>query len=514
MIKLDRLINVLGDYSHRLVEAGQGRDEELRSVAIHDPSASGPTIGDAYLAVGVDTLPRAAELAIAAQATVLLARTGETPSSEVLTTTREHGVSLVLLDPGISWSQIAGVVYGLVLEGRETESGRGPADLSALVDTIAAAVGGAVTIQDRHYRVMAYSSLKQDSDPAHLDTILGRRLPDGLRTVLDERGVLTHLVDSDEPLFVPAESELGLYGRTVVAVRAGKELLGSVWVACEAPLGPGRTQTLTNGAHTVALHLLRHRVSADLERQVESELVIQLLEGTPDATAVISKLGLPPQRHRVVALQVRTRSDQHAGILLAFERATTGFGWSRPGRSTLFGNTVYTLLPCDGDPAPARDWVGDIKRGMPPQVVLTAGIGGPSEPAEMPASRQEADESLVLHAAQPDRPPVSYDESWDEILLQRLRTVASAGRIPPRGPLVELARHDEANDTNYVPTLRAWIEAQGDHGAAATQLDVHPNTVRNRIRKMTNLVDLHLDDPSKRLAMLITLATDSRTRPH
>ncbi|SFB49741.1 PucR C-terminal helix-turn-helix domain-containing protein [Amycolatopsis marina] len=506
MVRLDRLINVLGGYGARLIGSGRARDQELRSVVVHDPTDNGPSVGDAFLAVGVEDVSSAVEFAAVAQAVVVLARTDTEPTGEVLAAAREHGIALLLIDPSVSWSQVSGVVYGLVLEGRETESGRGPSDLFALADTIAAAAGGPVTIEDQLSRVMAYSSLQQGADPARLDTILGRRVPDAVRALFERRGVFAHLAASDEPLYVPASPEHGLHGRVVVAVRAGRELLGSVWVSSDAPLEPVRTQVLADGAHTVALHLLRSRVSADLERQVESELVIQLLEGTPDAAAVISKLGLPPRRLRVVALQAHAQSERHAAILLAFERATTGFGWSRPSRSTLFGNTVYTLLPCDHDPAPAQAWLRDMLHAMPPHVAISAGIGGTAEPGELSASRQEADESLALHTARPNTPPVCYDESWDEILLQRLRTAASGGRLPSRGPIAELARHDHANSTQYIPTLRAWLEAQGDLADAAAQLGVHPNTIRYRLRKMTDIARLGLDNPRKRLAMLITLA--------
>lgn len=506
MVKLDRLINVLGGYGARLIGPGRARDQELRSVAMHDPTDPGPTVGDAFLAVGVATMAQAVQLAAAAHAIVVLVRTGDEPSAEEREAAREHGVALLLIDPSVSWSQVSGVVYGLVLEGRETESGRGPSDLFALADTIAAAAGGPVTIEDQLSRVMAYSSLQQDADRARLDTILGRRVPDTVRALFEERGVFAHLAGSDDPLYVPASPEHGLHGRVVVAVRAGRELLGSVWVTCDAPLDAPRMQVLADGAHTVALHLLRSRVSADLERQVESELVIQLLEGTPDAAAVVGKLGLPPRRLRVIALQAHVRSERHAAILLAFERATTGFGWSRPGRSTLFGNTVYTLLPCDDDPTPARIWLDDIAHGMPRHVGVAAGIGGTGDPGEIPASREEADESLALHATRPGAAPVCYDESWDEILLQRLRTAASAGRLPSRGPIAELAQHDASNATKYLPTLRAWLETQGDLAVAAAQLGVHPNTVRYRLRKMTDIANLELDVPRKRLAMLITLA--------
>src|SRR5690606_41641529 len=68
---------------------------------------------------------------------------------------------------------------------------------------------------------------------------------------------------------------------------------------------------------------------SDLERQVESELVIRLLEGAADAAAVAGRLGLAPQGLRVIALQAGIADEQHAALLVIFERATTGFGWSR-----------------------------------------------------------------------------------------------------------------------------------------------------------------------------------------
>src|SRR5699024_9593640 len=109
-------------------------------------------------------------------------------------------------------------------------------------------------------------------------------------------------------------------------------------------------------------------VSADLERQVESDLVSRLLEGGTDPTEAAGRLGLAATSYRVVALQAHTPEERHAATLLAFERATTGFGWSRPGRSTVFGSTVYTVLPCGSDPTPAHDWLADTVRGLPEHV--------------------------------------------------------------------------------------------------------------------------------------------------
>jgi sugar diacid utilization regulator len=280
-----------------------------------------------------------------------------------------------------------------------------------------------------------------------------------------------------------------------------------VWVSCQEPLHGPRRQALTDGARTVALHLLRSRASADLERQVETDLVMRLLEGTADAATAVSRLGLPQGRMRVIAVHAHTTDqNRHAALLLTFDRATTGFGWSRPGRSALAANTVYTLLPAD-EAATAHGWLTALRAALPADLRLFAGISAQATSEDLPAARQEADECLALHETQaPDSMPRVYEESWDDILLQRLRTAARSGRAPARGPVTELRRHDAEHGTQYIATLRAWLRSQGDPAEAGQLLDVHENTIRYRLRKMRDITALDLDDGGKRVAMTIELA--------
>ena len=503
MVTLDRLVNVLGSYGVRLRFCPIPRSTELRSVIMHEVTGDRPVVGDVLLGIDARSVKEAVRWAASAHAVVVLIRGDD---DDTAFGGADEGVAVMEVDPAVSWSELSAIIYGLVLEGRETESGRGPTDLFALADSLADAAGGAVTIEDGLSRLLAYSKLQQHADPARVATIVGRQAPEDLRALFDARGVFAHLAASDDPLFVAEDTELGLTGRMVVAVRSGRELMGTVWVACSAPLrGPART-ALADGARTVALHLLRSRASADLERQVESELVIRLLEGTADAATAASRLGLPHSPLRVIAVQAFIGGERDAPLLLAFERATTGFGWSRPGRSALAGNTVYTLLP--GEQAEtARRWVSGLRAALPDGVKLIAGISGAGMVADLPTARDEADECLALHeGSSPGAGSVAYDESWDDILLQRLRTAARSGRSPDRGPVAELRRHDHAHATEYVATLKAWLEAQGDPTEAGERLGVHENTVRYRLRKMAEIATLQLDDAKKRLAMMIELA--------
>ncbi|AQA02324.1 PucR family transcriptional regulator [Mycobacterium sp. MS1601] len=500
MVTLDRLVNVLGGYGFSLRACAIERSTELRSVVLREDR---DVVGDVLLGVGAHCLDDALDWARKARASVLLVR--DDAWGEQVEPTADIAILTVAGD--VSWSEVAAVVFGLVLEGRETESGRGPTDLFALSDSLADAVGGAVTIEDRVGRVLAYSRMQQHADNARAETILGREVPQRLRELLAERGVIRHLASSDQPLFLAPAPADGLSGRMVVAARAGREVLGSLWVASPTELVGERLQALTDGARTVALHLLRSRASADLERQVESDLVIGLLEGTVDAPTAVSKLALPASGLRVIGLRARVGEELHAALLMTFERATTGFGWSRPGRSALAASTVYTILPGDSAVA-ARRWVDDVRAALPAESVVHAGISGAATVLELPVARDEADECLAMHELRRGAAgdPPAYDESWDEIVLQRLTIAARLGRTPQRGPVSDLRRHDQLHATQYVATLRAWLAAQGDLHAAAASLGVHDNTVRYRMRKMAEATELDLTDARKRFAMTVELA--------
>ena len=150
MIILDRLVNVLGDYGVRLNWSSVPRSTELRSVVIHETTGNRAVVGDVLLAIGADTVTQAVHWAASARAAVVLLR-GD--GQEVTFDGASEALAIMVVDEEMAWSEVAAVVYGLVLEGRETESGRGPTDLFALADSLADAIGGAVVIHDRLLRV-------------------------------------------------------------------------------------------------------------------------------------------------------------------------------------------------------------------------------------------------------------------------------------------------------------------------------------------------------------------------
>src|SRR5699024_4760191 len=153
----------------------------------------------------------ALDAAAAARARAVVLR--EDPESAALARAGELGIAVLAVEQSMSWSQLAAVVYGLVLEGQETDSGRGPTDLFTVADTLAKTVGAPGPVVDHPPGVLSYSSSQYGADRARTETILGRTVPREIRDALAEQGVFQHIATSDEPLFVPASTEAGLDGR-------------------------------------------------------------------------------------------------------------------------------------------------------------------------------------------------------------------------------------------------------------------------------------------------------------
>src|SRR5699024_7559154 len=54
VIRLDRLLTVLGGYGARSIGARLRSEEMIRSIAVHDPTRSEPDQGDIFLAIGME----------------------------------------------------------------------------------------------------------------------------------------------------------------------------------------------------------------------------------------------------------------------------------------------------------------------------------------------------------------------------------------------------------------------------------------------------------------------------
>ncbi|MGC0402986.1 hypothetical protein RKD27_005630 [Streptomyces sp. SAI-126] len=499
---LGDLLDVVGGTSVRLHTAPAGLTAPVTEVLLHDAGAPLPPVpGALLLAVGVRAAAAGPLVRAAAEAgmTGLVVRGADGPTAEAQT----YGVALLSVPGDLAWHQ-AHLLLASAIGARPASSTGGHGDLFALADAIAAATGGATAVEDPRQRILAYSTVPgQPVDEDRRQGILGLRVP----VSLDNSEQYRELFAAEGPVRLPALRD-GVLPRLAVAVRAGGETLGSVWVVDDGTLAADAADTLAQGASTAALLLLRARAARELARHRDSDLLRRVLDGTADAATSAVGLGIEgPVRVAAFVLEAAGLPDaEQTGMrLLDVVRLQCEARYGRHA-CVLADGVVYAVLPAPG--ARHRRLAEDIvaRAGQALRVPVRAGLGEVvAGLAEVTASRADAD--LVLRVLGPSLPVATIDEVRPRVTLLRLTEVLGERRELSAGAWRRVLAYDAGHGTDHARTLMSWFDAGCDMAGAAKLLAVHPNTCRYRLKQVRQHIGIDLDDPDERLVLWLQLRT-------
>jgi sugar diacid utilization regulator len=518
---------VLDDLGSTLLEVVAGRVDpsvEVGGVVIHDP-LDPPVLSDHTMVLGVglanpDEIVKVLHDIGETGAAALVVRVPVPTTADVLDAVADSGVVLFGLTRGASWTQVAAFLRSLLAiddlaaDDGETLAGAGAGDLFALAGAVSALLDAPITIEDLNTRVLAFSANQGEADSSRKETVLGRQVPDRYRRELEQRGVFRALYGSDRPVYVTDIPGVDL-ARVAVRVRAGDEILGSMWAAVPSPLTGEREQAFVDAAKLVALHLLRQRAGADVERRLRAELVASVLEGGPTARDAAARLGLSRSRCCVVALGLGGVDDA-SSLEAQLQRLNGAFALHLSAihpRSAvaLLGDAVYGIVPHSnhggGTDQRAVAVAGEFldRIGDPGEVVV--GIGRAVDDAsDLTVSRADADRALrVLRTGRATSRVARAEDVLTASLLLELGDLLAAERQELHGPIAQLSAYDARHGAQMVETLRVWLDTFGNVGEAAEVLHVHPNTFRYRLRRLSAISGIDLDDAEARFAAMLEL---------
>ncbi|MGI8608332.1 MAG: PucR family transcriptional regulator [Candidatus Dormibacteria bacterium] len=519
-----QILEALGDGVIRVVAAPHGLDVDATGVAIFD-EVDLPLTSPGTLLLGVG-MSGAHQIEVVAgplfqDGAILVVKVPQEGEGELAANAHDAGVTVLAVTSGAAWLQVASLLRSLIAEDptRDGEELGGVAagDLFAVANAISALIDAPITIEDPESRVIAYSVRQDEADEARMQTILGRQIPDEYFSQFRSQGVFRRLYREAEPLYL---DDIGpdVIPRLAVSVRAGDELLGSIWAAVKKRPPADRVKAFAESASLVAVHLLRQRLVSDAERGLQAILLGAILGGGPLAADAASRLGLAGDAFRVVAVGIRTGDavdNQHRlarcwdalslHLSVIHRRAVCGVA----------GGVVYAVVPLHADRAQSRRVAVELGEGLihrlpsPLASEVLVAIGGHVDRlAHLPRSRREADEVLRVLRGQPasaSRALAAVESMRLPVLLLRLADLATDDDITMDSPLSMLLEHDAAHGTHHVETLNAYLDAFGDVGAAAKALRLHHNTLRYRLQKLQAIPGLNLADPEQRLALLLEL---------
>lgn len=365
-------------------------------------------------------------------------------------------------------------------------------DLFDLASSLADLLGAPVTIEDRDTIVMAYSGGDQDVDEARIGTILGRQVPVHYREAIAATGVFEKLRTSDDVITVDLPEE-HMVARAVVAVRDEGHLVGSIWAAIPGGPTAAQAETLAAAAPRVAARLRSESELADRGRRERTDLVTTLLAGGDAADEIasdrtmtgawvaVSIRGIEVIRRALGPLTLHLSAISPSALCAAYDRE------------------ILAVLPAEG----AQRILGDFLRRFGARDQVAVGIGSPAAAGDLAESRAVADqvaEALVRRGR--SGVMATLEDVFADVLVDRLDGFLNRHR--EASPLTRLREHDRLHESGLVDAVRAFLD-KGEVSAAAESLSVHPNTIRNRLRRAKVSCRVDLGDPATRLALMIDL---------
>ncbi|GGM63263.1 transcriptional regulator [Thermopolyspora flexuosa] len=345
----------------------------------------------------------------------------------------------------------------------------GGVDLQSIVDEIAEVLGGAATIEDRAFRLVAYCAQSGAIDRVREESILRRRASDRVRAYFEGFGIAT----ATAPVRIPADQRLGVLARICVPLRYRGVTYGYLWL-----LDSG---AITDDRLAAAAPLVR-RAAAALAQEVRSRqkagaALRALFSVDPDVRAEAGlEVDVPAP---VCAIAVRASPDAVASL------------WSLP-RGVLAdpGDPLTALL------APATQ-ARDVARKVQAMYGTAAGIGGPRDDiADAWQSWREALHALRVAEAVDRHGPVA---SWPDLGVYRVLS-----RLP-RTDLLELAAPALGLSGELARTVETYLDHGGHAGETAEALGVHRQTLYYRLGRAEHLTGLDLADGEQRLLLHLGL---------
>jgi hypothetical protein len=419
---------------------------------------------------------------------------------------------LYLIPAGTSWTDVYAALSANAAGREDSVELRRPSDdLSALADTIARLTGGLVIIEDSDDRLLAYSRSTEDVDELRRLSILGRSGPPRYLALLQQWGVYEQLSKPDTVVTIDADRATGIQARIAVGVFAGRRRLGTIWVQQGAEPFPAHAgQALLGAARLTAAQLVAGRgqlataVRPGEDPDADADLR-SLLNGVGVATRWDARTVRNPCQVVAVGIGRMSRDPvEQSAVVGELTRIVKvqALGYRRDAMATAISGRCYLLIPrLDAAQERAREAVRAIVASARQRLDPSAHAGvGPvvAVLGEAARSRRGADDAYDKGLAA----VTEFAEVRAPLLVERtLADIAGNAGDYLDPALTGLL----AESPDLATTLRRYLDTGSDVTAVAASLQLHPTTVRYRLRRAGEITGLDLSDPDQRLAAQLQL---------
>lgn len=514
---LAHVIQALGNRTLRVVAAPQGLAATISGTVLYDrfeplPQGRGALLLASGLRENDPGWPDLVARAAAAGYSGIVMKFSSGDLQSLVAAATASRVALLSTPVETHWRDLDALVTGLI-DARWVglDPARGdPREMLDLVNSIASAAGGSVTIEDLDRRVLEYSSVPgQRIDDVRQAGILAHQVPDVTSNSEQYRRVFAAVG------IVHFDAIDGEMARSAVAIRVGSRPLGTIWVI-ERPegLSAQARMALVSAAPLAAVQLLLARHNRERDLNARGVALLAALEGLWNADdAAFASFPAVGTDFALVGFAL-FGSPQQDGSAWDPAIAQTGAMLSRyfaafcaEASVAITARTVFVLIPrsaasLDRLIGAAIAAPGGFHGGR-----LKAAIAHASNDLnELPSMRAEVENVLGVTTSEASLPTVArLADVYARVVLKLVAEVLHDRPRLRHSGVDMMTAHDRSHDTEYAASVLAWLDAVGNINEAANRIGVHPNTLRYRLRRAGELFDFDLDRPDDRLSLWLHL---------
>jgi sugar diacid utilization regulator len=307
----------------------------------------------------------------------------------------------------------------------------------------------------------------------------------------------------------------------VASARLGDDIVARIYLpARESALDAIGVRAIEHASMVVSLELLRLRTATEVEFRLRGELLADVLGSGPSVSAQIlaraQRLGHDLTRRHVAVVGALTTEGKPVEARI-YERSLS---------------TVADMVALYRPRPLAAMHRGNIVILWPVNATRPASASGPATEAPeefasllhraMGSVSIQVDTTVTLSPAAATTYPEAYRTAKGALDIAvrsgRTNTVVQLQDLGVVGLLLQvedcsqllafaarflgpLQAHDEARQTDLVETLRTYFVCNQDRKRTAAALHIHPNTVTQRLRRIEQISNADLGDPSVALQM-------------
>ncbi|HEU5348303.1 MAG TPA: GAF domain-containing protein [Ktedonobacterales bacterium] len=381
--------------------------------------------------------------------------------------------------------------------------------IPAIAATLARVVHSPIVVQDQFYQVIAASD--------------ATGTPCDLAPVSRDMLAIHSSVNGDKNPRAPFELEAmpkrGLdRPRAVAPILSGRQLLGYVSLElAELPTPPLTARALAQAANVVALEMVKDRLAHEVELRQRRGFADDLLSGRYDDPVQmrdrgrylghdlrgpfqvlafdIDQFGRYVAEHSLSDSEIDTLRRRFLDALLGVAKALSPHAIVAGRHDQLA--LILSAMNERGHQTVARVLasVEHACRQSVPDLTISAGVGKPyPELTQIPTSYTEASRALqVIRRLNARGKTMTYADLGITRLIFQVENPAELLEFAHTrmGPVLA---YDERHDGVLMAALEGYLRANQSVQDAALQLDLHPNTLRYRLRKVSELLGAPLTD--------------------